>query len=514
MNEKRLKLIIFLMSISVLGLIIIQFYWISKALKLEEEKFDKNVGIALSEAVSLIDKNETAEILAKEISSGNENMIFLFKKDSLNRKKNINFNRKGIVRALHGEDKNIDIEIIADNDSLDKRVKMINNIRVNGDTTIEETIVWQAGVDSILTKKTRIIENVFDELILSEKKENILERIDERQVDSILSEKFSKYGINADYYFGISSEENDSLYFIFPGNNNTNLISTKHKAKLFPYDVFSKSNYLLVDFENKTSFFLSSIWWVLLVSLIFTILIIYLFYQTVLMLFRQKKITELKNDLLNNITHEFKTPISTITLAADVIGANGGVDTNKYSEIIKSESKRLTLMVEEILSAASLENSIYELNREMTDVHKIIKDVFEKYQLTLNMNNGKIILRLNAEVSLLNLDKKQVFIALSNVMDNAIKYNLDEPEIIIETMDSSNAFEIVISDNGIGIESKNYEKIFETFYRVPTGNIHNVKGNGIGLSYVKKIVEAHGGSIKVESELNNGSKFFINIPKY
>ncbi|MDX1700554.1 MAG: HAMP domain-containing sensor histidine kinase [Melioribacteraceae bacterium] len=232
------------------------------------------------------------------------------------------------------------------------------------------------------------------------------------------------------------------------------------------------------------------------------------------MLIQQKKITELKNDLLNNITHEFKTPISTISLAADVIDVNGGGNTQKYSKIIKSESKRLTNMVEDILSAAALENSSYELNKENANIHKIINAVLEKFQLSLKLKNANVDIRLNAENPHLNVDKQQIFNSISNIIDNAIKYNSGEPEIVIQTVDSSNAFEIMVSDNGIGIEQRDLERIFDTFYRVPTGNIHNVKGNGIGLSYVKKIIEAHNGTVSVESELNSGSKFVINLPRY
>lgn len=505
------------MSISVLGLILIQFYWINKALTLEEEKFDKNVGIALAEAVKLIEKNETAQVLVREISTSNSNTLFVFNDDSIKPVDKDVIENKKVLRTFIGDDQienDVNLKIIADDDSVRGRVEVYGNYGKNGDTTIERTIVWHSGVDSMISNKTRIIENVFDELVFTQRNENIVERLNKGEVDSILSEKFTNYGINIDYTFGITVEDSDSLYFIFPENKNVDLITSKHKAKLFPLDVFSKPNYILVDFNNKTSFLLSSIWWVLFVSLLFTGLIIYLFYKTVNMLIQQKKITELKNDLLNNITHEFKTPISTISLAADVIDVNGGGNSKKYSKIIKSESKRLTNMVEDILSAAALENSSYELNKENSNIHSIINGVIEKYQLSLNLKNARVDLRLNAENPHLNIDKQQIFNSISNIIDNAMKYNTGDPEIVIQTMDSNNAFEIIITDNGIGIDSKNLERIFDTFYRVPTGNIHNVKGNGIGLSYVKKIIEAHNGKVSVESEPDNGSKFVINIPRY
>jgi two-component system, OmpR family, phosphate regulon sensor histidine kinase PhoR len=517
MKERSLKIIIALMTFSVLGLIVIQFYLIKKAVKLEEEKFNRNVGIALSDAVKFIEKTETAKVLVREISGRNENQIVFLDNNLIPEVKSSKVDHKNFVKKyVNGIEVDNDhkMEILAEDDSIHRQVKVISNINIEGDSTIEETIIWHTDVDSLIQKKTKIIENVFDELIFTKKKGNVLDRLKRSTVDSILTDELNKYGITTDYQFGISIEGTDTLFLADTSCGNSDLISTTHKAKLFPYNVFSKPNYLLVDFENKTGFFLSSIWWVLLISIILTGLIIFLFYQTVRMLINQKKITELKNDLLNNITHEFKTPISTISLAAEVIGVGGEIKSSKYTDIIKTESKRLTNMVEDILSAAALENSENVLSKERLDIHALIKTCEEKFELSLISKEGKVIFNLKATNSFLNVDKQQMSNTISNIIDNAIKYNAAKPEIKITSMDSNNAFEIIIEDNGIGIENKNLSKIFDTFYRVPTGNIHNVKGNGIGLSYVKKVVEAHGGSISAQSEINKGTKFIINLPKY
>ena len=503
------------MGLSVIGLIAIQFYWINIALQLEEEKFNKNVGSALSEVVKLIDKSETARVLVKEISSNSNNRIVY-----LNKNKNFVIPKPPIDSTIQHSHYNFDLD--SDNEDVniqvyagaDTSIQVISNVSVTGDSSIQETIVWHSDVDSLVRKRTKVIESVFDELVLSEKNENIESRLKKEIVDSVLTDKLNKYGINLSYNFAISSNKKSKLLLTKDNSDTLGLFSTTHKAKLFPYDVFSKPNYLLVDFKNKKGFILSSIWWVLFVSLLFTGLIIYLFYKTVRMLINQKKLTDLKNDLLNNITHEFKTPISTISLAADVIGATGEIKSNKYTEIIKTESKRLTDMVEDILSAASMENSELVLNKENKDVHNVITNVIKKFELRLQTKEGEITTNFNAENALLNIDKQQMANVLSNIIDNAIKYNRNKPKISISTMDSNNAFEIVIEDNGIGIEDKNCEKVFDTFYRVPTGNIHNVKGNGIGLSYVKRVIEAHHGRITLQSELNKGTKFIINLPKY
>lgn len=514
MKVKSLKIIISLMSVAVIGILLIQFYWINKALKLEEEKFNKNAGIAISEVVKIIEKGQTAEVLVREISNTGKNVLFI--EDHLGIPPNIETDtasiKKRFIQRINNN--NYNIQVSADEDSNHKHVEVISNVRLEGDSAIKETIVWHSGYDSLIQRKTKLIENVFDELVLSGDRTKIIEELNREKVDSILNEELNKYGINTEYDFAVSIEGSDSLYLTNESIDNEAIKSTIHKAKLFPYDIFSKPNYLLVNFNNKTGFLLSSIWWILVITIFFTGLIIFLFYQTIKMFLTQKKITELKNDLLNNITHEFKTPISTISLAADILGAGDELKSNKYPEIIKTESKRLTKMVEEILSAAALEKSEYELNIAHTDIHDLIKRAVESYNLALKSKEGRIITELQASDPYVNLDKQHILHALSNIIDNAIKYNTNKPEIEIRTLDSSNAVEIIIEDNGIGIDAKNIDKIFETFYRVPTGNIHNVKGNGIGLSYVKQIIEAHKGSVKVESEFNKGSKFIINLPKY
>ena len=266
------------MGLSVIGLIAIQFYWINIALQLEEEKFNKNVGSALSEVVKLIDKSETARVLVKEISSNSNNRIVY-----LNKNKNFVIPKPSIDSTiqhshykfdLDSDNEDVNIQVYA---GADTSIQVISNVSVTGDSSIQETIVWHSDVDSLVRKRTKVIESVFDELVLSEKNENIESRLKKEIVDSVLTDKLNKYGINLSYNFAISSNKKSKLLLTKDNSDTLGLISTTHKAKLFPYDVFSKPNYLLVDFKNKKGFILSSIWWVLFVSLLFTGLIIYLF---------------------------------------------------------------------------------------------------------------------------------------------------------------------------------------------------------------------------------------------
>lgn len=512
MKIKSLKLIIGLITFAVVGLIAIQFYWVNLAIKLEEEKFNKNVGNALSDLVRSIEDKETAKILIEEISPVDSSKFISLK----NKKKSFSYNSKSSSNKnqtffLDRDLKNINIEVNTSSDSNFEQMKILQKFITDNDSTIEETIIWKSNLDTLIHKKTKIIENVFDELVFSEKNKNILSRISENKIDSLLDEELVKYGVSSSYGFAIVNDDSVIL------KNNIEDIKksllSKYKVNLFPNDFIKSQNFLILDFKNRNVFLIKSIWWVLLSSILLTGLIIGLFYQTIKMLIKQKKITEIKNDLLSNITHEFKTPISTIYLAADVINEEPTVDKIKYSGIIKNESQRLTSMVENILSVAELESGDFKLNKVKTDIHDLIKETASKFDLTMEKVNGRFNFNLEAKETNLNVDKTQFTIALSNLIDNSIKYNKSIPQIKISTMDNNSAFEIMIEDNGIGIDKKNQEKIFDTFYRISTGNVHDIKGNGIGLSIVKRIVEAHLGKIEIQSDKNVGSKFIINLPK-
>ena len=233
------------------------------------------------------------------------------------------------------------------------------------------------------------------------------------------------------------------------------------------------------------------------------------------MLLKQKKVTEVKNDLLNNITHEFKTPISTISLATDVIAEQQLEDMSKiskYLSVIKEENKRLTGMVENILNAAALENDPTKLEKMTVDVTKIITEIIKQFEVIKEKTNGEIITNFKSNKSFIIIDEKSFRTIIANLIDNALKYNNGNPKVLLILREQKDGIEILIKDNGIGISKEHQKKIFDAFYRVPKGNTHNVKGNGIGLSSAKKLVKANNGNISVESKLDSGATFKIFLP--
>jgi two-component system phosphate regulon sensor histidine kinase PhoR len=256
--------------------------------------------------------------------------------------------------------------------------------------------------------------------------------------------------------------------------------------------------------------------WMIIGSVFFTLMIISAFTVTVYALLRQKKLSEIKNDFINNMTHEFKTPLATISLAVDALRNNKVIEDRTrmeyFSAIIKEENKRMNKHVETILQAALMDRQKVQLSRKPVHLHDLIRDVISNYTLQLQEIDGRIELDLNAVSDLINGDEVHMRNLISNLVDNAVKYSKEKLVLRISSMNSAKNFVVRFEDNGIGMTKETVRRIFEKFYRAHTGNLHNVKGFGLGLSYVKTIVDAHEGRIKVDSSPGKGSSFTIEIP--
>lgn len=266
------------------------------------------------------------------------------------------------------------------------------------------------------------------------------------------------------------------------------------------------------------SFALQSLRWRFATAILFTIIIILAFYLTLRTMLRQKKLAKIKNDFINNMTHEFKTPIATISLAVDAMRNEKVLDDRDkmsyFSTIIKEENQRMNRQVETILKASQLERQEAELNLKPVHVHEVIKDVVDNFALQLEEKKGKIELSLNAQNDLINADEVHLSNLVNNLIDNAVKYAKENtpPIVKISTQSNGKSFTMRIEDNGIGMNRETLKRVFERFYRAHTGNVHNVKGFGLGLSYVETMVEAHGGEIKADSTLGKGSTFTVLFP--
>jgi len=342
---------------------------------------------------------------------------------------------------------------------------------------------------------------------------DIEKRIPARDLENVINSVFTESGIDLPYEYAVIRWNNETAY----SSKNFDAIGKDiYRIQLFPNDRFPNSNYLVVYFPDKKSFLFKSLSYFTLSSLILTLIITASFALTVFIMFRQKRLSEIRNDFVSNMTHELKTPISTISLASQMLGDKSipqEIKKTEYiSKIISEECKRLSSQVEKVLQTAVFDKGRLKLRMGEVNMHEMISGVIENFSIQVKSRGGKITSSLKAEDFILMADQVHITNLLSNLLDNAIKYCDRNPEIAVETANKNDFLLISVRDNGIGISRNDQKRIFEKFYRVPTGNIHSVKGFGLGLSYVKMIAEEHHGFVEVESELYEGSTFNVYLP--
>ncbi|MEI6434507.1 MAG: HAMP domain-containing sensor histidine kinase [Bacteroidota bacterium] len=336
------------------------------------------------------------------------------------------------------------------------------------------------------------------------------------ELDSLIRLQLNFRGVDTRYEFCIYKPERQEFLMERSSVFRKELIEKGNAFVLFQSDIYTSPEYLLIYFPREKQFLLTELWGMLLISIILIIVIVYSFTYTITIIFRQKRLSEMKNDFINNMTHEFKTPISTISLACEALGdkdLRGSADMlENYISMIRDENRRLAGMAEKILQTAVIDKGQLKMNLEKTDLHEIIQAVIRNLRIQVEIKDGEIIRNFMASRSRIEGDKVHITNLVYNLLDNANKYSPRKPTIRIHTENVSNGIVLTIEDNGIGIGKAEQKKIFDKLYRVPTGNIHEVRGFGLGLSYVKAIVDEHHGKISVESEVNKGTKFKVFLP--
>ena len=279
----------------------------------------------------------------------------------------------------------------------------------------------------------------------------------------------------------------------------------------------AEPNYLHIYFPKRSGYLLRETGFTIIPTFILTALLIAIFSYAIMIIFRQKKLSNIKNDFINNMTHELKTPISTISLASQMLQDGSVTNTPKtiehVSKVIFQESKRLSFQVEKVLQMAVFNEGRLKFKLKELDVNKMIETVITNFELRVKNKNGTITSNITAVNPMVKADEVHLTNVIFNLLDNAVKYSKEIPEITVSTLNKKEQVIIVVQDKGIGISKEHQKQIFDRFYRVPTGNVHNVKGFGLGLSYVKKVIDSHQGIIKVESALNKGTKFSILFPQ-
>ena len=337
-------------------------------------------------------------------------------------------------------------------------------------------------------------------------------------IENFLSDQLRIKGLNVGFTFALGESR----------TNQTLVASNGFEKEQFTYDTYQKflrgktslecrcQPFLILKVDNLLNFLLRRLAFLILPSLMFILLLVVSLLILIVSLNRQKKLDEVKNDFINNLTHELKTPVFSISLISKVMKeAIRAGKTEKLTEhiaLIEKENQQMKGHIDKVLELASLESGTYQIQPQPVDAHELLKDVIGQFLIKVESKEGQIIENLKAVSSQIQLDAHHFKNAVINLLENAIKYNDQKPQITISTESAAQQFVLQIRDNGIGIAPEDQKRIFDKFYRVSTGDLHPVKGFGLGLSYVKQIIAAHGGSIVVNSKVGEGSNFLIQLP--
>jgi two-component system phosphate regulon sensor histidine kinase PhoR len=370
-----------------------------------------------------------------------------------------------------------------------------------------------------INKKAIKVQDVIKKMTIEmeSKPRPIEQRINKIELGDILKKVLADKDIYQDFEFAVITPENTKpLTMVRSEGFKPDHLSTKYRVSLFPNDIFQKQNVLLVKFPGTGSNILTSLSWLVIASILFTLIIVISSGLSIFVMIRQKKTSDIKTDFINNMTHEFKTPIATISIAVDSINNPKVIQhpevIKNYTRVIKEENNRMNTRVEQVLQMALLDSSEFKLNERIFDIHEMIKKVTDNIRLQSEIRNGQMNLHLEAQRTMVMADESHMTNVLISILDNAIKYSPENPMVILSSTNSGNNIVISIEDHGIGMNSETQKKIFDKFFRVTSGNIHNIKGFGLGLSYAKAIVLSHKGEIKVTSEVDKGSRFDIVLP--
>jgi signal transduction histidine kinase len=515
MKRKKIVLFAIFFFLSFSGLILIQLYWIKNSIMITDQQFRYNANKALESVVLYLEKKELIENIVREIGPAASDSVtaVIHTNSPLARKlQEYKPDLKLLERyGLTDPGKPIAVTSSGQKIFLSEEDNIPSFPEEELPEPSEQTI--KAAVSGRVSNKIVFLENIMEKMLRNTP--DIRERIDTEDLRHRIRLSLDNVGIGLDFEFSIRSGSSGTIWRSagFTDKPGTN----KFIIQLFPNDPVPGQNQIVLYCLQEQQYKFHKIGNLVFLSLLFTSLLLVLSTGTFIVIFRQKKMSEIRNDFMNNMTHELKTPISTINLASQMLADKSipaeRKNVDSLAKIISDESMRLKFHVEKVLQMAIFEKMKMKLNMTRTDIHLIIDTVINNFALQIQSLNGSIIKNCNAENPMAMVDAAHFLNAVSNLVDNAIKYSKGRPEITISTINSKKHLIITIEDNGIGISKENLKRIYDKFYRVHSGNIHNVKGFGLGLTYVKDVIEEHNGIIQVESHLNKGTKFTLFIPQ-
>ena len=491
MKKSTIWFLTIIMALTFIGLLYVQIMYMNNMKKMRDDQFAEGVKRSLYAVSTRLEQDETKHFLEEDLATMETQF---YPRTNADGSVGINYN------FTTPEGINYDLTLKGNIDQRNTTASMREIMRGK--------YLYQKG----------LLDEVIFNIITRSSNRPISERADSADVRSYLRSELDNNGLTLPFEFAVVNRVGGIVYrsanyYPTPGDENSMFIQT-----LFPNDPKNKMYYLKVNFPTKTDYICGSIRF-MIPSFIFTFILLVTFLCTIILAFRQKKLTEMKNDFINNMTHEFKTPISTISLAAQMLNDGAVLKSpamlSHISTVINDETKRLRFQVEKVLQMSMFDRQKATLKLQEIDANAAIFNIVNTFKLKVEKYGGSIAANLDAMDAIVTVDEMHFTNVIFNLLDNAVKYRSEERplKLTVSSRDlPDERLEISIADNGIGIRRDDLKKIFDKFYRVSTGNRHDVKGFGLGLAYVRKMVSELGGDIRVESEFNTGTKFIIILP--
>lgn len=513
MKKTTIWILGIVMGLSFLSLLYLQVSYIEEMVKMRKEQFEENVGRSLAQAVHNLELVETKRYLEKDVAA-TERAARL--SQQMQREEaadnNVVEHHQYMVTSPDGTTfSTFEMKTVI------KRPSSIPKVVISTGKNIPQT---SRALQEILKERyiyqRALLDEVVYNILYTASDKPLKERVNFKQLDHFLKAELLNNGIDIPYHFSVTDRDGKEVYRCSDYVHDNEKI---YSRLLFEKDPPAKMGFVNIFFPTMDNYIFSSVRF-MIPSIIFTCVLLVTFVFTIYIIFRQKKLTEIKNDFINNMTHEFKTPISTISLAAQMLNdpavGKSPAMFKHISGVINDETKRLRFQVEKVLQMSMFERQKAILKKKEVDANELIYGVTNTFRLKVESCNGTIDVALDADDPFIYVDEMHFTNVIFNLLDNALKYKKPDVNIHLKvrTRNEAGKLHISIEDNGIGIKKENLKKIFEKFYRVHTGNLHDVKGFGLGLAYVKKIVTDHKGTIRAESELNVGTKFIIVLPLF
>ena len=513
MKKSTIWTIAVIMGFSFLALLYLQFSYVEEMVKMKKEQFDESVNRSLYQASRNLEMNETSRYLEKDVK---ETERRAYQQDS------VFSDGLGSIKHSH------QFAVAADDGTVyssfqlktfemkPSSIPKAMILRKDKNSLVDAAKSMQEIIRTRYVYQKTLLDEVIYNILYTASDKPLKERINFRMFDNDIREQLANNGINIPYHFTVSTSDGREVYRCPDYSDEGEQYA--YTQMLFRNDPQSKMGVVKIHCPEMSNYIFSSVRF-MVPSIIFTIVLLITFLFTLVVVFRQKRYSEIKNDFINNMTHELKTPIASISLAAQMMNDDSVPKTEQMTKhlgtVIGDESKRLRFLVEKVLQMSMFDKKSVVFKRKELDLNEMVEQIAQTFSLRVEHTGGKIYTEIEAVDSGLYVDEVHFQNAITNLMDNAVKYRKpDEPlDIYLRTWnDEHNHLCLSIRDTGMGIKKENVKKIFDKFYRVHTGNKHDVKGFGLGLAYVKKVVDLHQGSIKVESEVGKGTKFTIILP--